>query len=83
MIGLSNGYIYTHGFWLVIKVNGGVKKLHTQELPRNQSILRFDVILQHNWPIEQVNKITPFGNADSKKIYMIDNCSQLANQFNM
>ena len=42
-----------HGFWLVIKANGGVKKLHAQELPRNQSILRFDVILQHNWPIEQ------------------------------
>ena len=25
----------------------------TQELSRNQSILRFDVILQHDWPIEQ------------------------------
>ena len=31
----------------------GEKKLHARELSRNQSILRFDVILQHNWPIEQ------------------------------
>ena len=30
-----------------------MKKLHARELSRNQSILRFDVILQHNWPIEQ------------------------------
>ena len=29
------------------------KKLHARELSRNQSILRFDVILQHDWPIEQ------------------------------
>ena len=28
-------------------------KLHAQELSRNQPILRFDVILQHDWPIEQ------------------------------
>ena len=27
--------------------------LHARELSRNQSILRFDVILQHDWPIEQ------------------------------
>ena len=31
----------------------GEKKLHARELSRNQSILRFDVIRQHNWPIEQ------------------------------
>ena len=30
-----------------------VKKIHARELSRNQLILRFDVILQHNWPIEQ------------------------------
>ena len=29
------------------------KKLHARELSRNQWILRFDVILQHDWPIEQ------------------------------
>ena len=29
------------------------EKLHAWELSRNQSILRFDVILQHDWPIEQ------------------------------
>ena len=31
----------------------GEKKLHARELSRNQPILRFDVILQHDWPIEQ------------------------------
>ena len=30
-----------------------MKKLHARELSRNQSILHFDVILQHDWPIEQ------------------------------
>ena len=30
-----------------------MKKRHAQELSRNQPILRFDVILQHDWPIEQ------------------------------
>ena len=30
-----------------------MKKRYTRELSRNQSILRFDVILQHDWPIEQ------------------------------
>ena len=29
------------------------KKLHARELSRNQWILRFDVILQQDWPIEQ------------------------------
>ena len=29
------------------------KKLHAWELSRNQSILHFDVILQHDWLIEQ------------------------------
>ena len=31
----------------------GEKKIHARELSRNQSILRFDVILQHDWSIEQ------------------------------
>ena len=30
-----------------------MKKPHAQELSRNKPILHFDVILQHNWPIEQ------------------------------
>ena len=30
-----------------------MKKLHARELSRNQSILRFEVILQHDWPKEQ------------------------------
>ena len=29
------------------------EKFHALELSRNQSILHFDVILQHDWPIEQ------------------------------
>ena len=28
-----------------------LKKRHARELSRNKSILRFDVILQHKWPI--------------------------------
>ena len=31
----------------------GEKKIDAQELSRNQSILCFDIILQHDWPIEQ------------------------------
>ena len=40
------------GFWLV-KRTLGWKNSMPEELSRNQSILRFDVILQHDWPIEQ------------------------------
>ena len=36
--------------WLA---NARVKKLHARELSRSQSMLHFDVILQHDWPIEQ------------------------------
>ena len=39
-------------FWLV-KRTLGWKSFMPEELSRNQSILRFDVILQHDWPIEQ------------------------------
>ena len=40
--------------WLFIGyANAQVKKRHARELSRNQPILRFDVILQHDWPIEQ------------------------------
>ena len=31
----------------------GEKKLYARQLSRNQPILCFDVILQHDWPIEQ------------------------------
>ena len=31
----------------------GEKKVHARELSRNQPILRFDVILEHDWLIEQ------------------------------
>ena len=36
--------------WLA---NARMKKVHPRELSRSQSILPFDVILQHDWPIEQ------------------------------
>ena len=39
-------------FWLV-KRTFDWKKLHARELSRNQSMLRFDVILQWDWPIKQ------------------------------
>ena len=38
---------------LVGYANAWVKKLYARERSRNQPILRFDVILQHDWPIEQ------------------------------
>ena len=40
------------GFWLV-KRTLGWKNFMAEELARNHSIIRFDVILQHDWPIEQ------------------------------
>ena len=40
------------GFWLV-KRTLGWKNFMPEERSRNQSILRFDVTLQHNWPIQQ------------------------------
>ena len=36
--------------WLT---NARVKKRHAWVLSQNQSIIHFDVILQHDWPIEQ------------------------------
>ena len=39
------------GFWL--QANARLKNRHARELSRNQSILRFDATLQHDWPIEQ------------------------------
>ena len=40
--------------WLLVGLaNARVKKLHARELSRNQWILRFDVILQDDWPVEQ------------------------------
>ena len=40
--------------WLLGRLSDPrVKKLYTRELSRNQQILHLDVILQHDWPIEQ------------------------------
>ena len=41
---------YARGFWLV-KRKIGWKNFMPEELSRNQPILRFDVILQHDWLI--------------------------------
>ena len=51
LIGLSKD-TNARGFSLV-KRTLGVKKRHPRELSRNQPILRFDVILQDDWPIEK------------------------------
>ena len=48
---LSNGY--KHAWLLVGLVNARAKKLLARELSSNQPILRFDIILQQDWPIEQ------------------------------
>ena len=40
-------------FWSVKRTLARVKKLHAREFSRNQLILRFEVILQHDWPAEQ------------------------------
>ena len=37
------------GFWLSER---SAEKLHARRTSRNQPILRFDVMLQHDWPIE-------------------------------
>ena len=42
----------TRGFWLVTRTLSWKNFMH-EELSRNQSILRFEVLLQHDWPIEQ------------------------------
>ena len=45
-----------------------MKKLHVRELSRNQSILLFDVILQHDWPIEQwLVHVTAFFGGKTKR----------------
>ena len=41
-----------HGFWLVNRTLGW-KNFMPQELSRNQWILHYDIILQHNWPMEE------------------------------
>ena len=41
-----------HGFWLV-KRTLGWKNFKLEELSRNELILRFDIILQHDRPIKQ------------------------------
>ena len=57
------------GFWLV-KRTLGWKNLHSRELSRNQPILRFDVILQHDWPIEQcILHVRVFFGGKTKRLY--------------
>ena len=49
LIGLSNGHKRA---WLLVGPRLS-EKLHAWELSGNQPILRFDIILQHDLPIEQ------------------------------
>ena len=44
-------------FWLSERSD---EKLHARELSKNQSILRFDVIPQPDWPIKQCLPILGF-----------------------
>ena len=48
---LSNKYKRAW-FWLVTRTLGW-KNFMNEELSRNQLTLRFDVLVQHDWPIEQ------------------------------
>ena len=57
--------------WLSECACWGEKKLHARELSRNQSILRFDVILQHNWPIEQSLSILGFSLAGKRRVHVL------------
>ena len=66
LTGLSNGY--KRAWLLVGSANAPVKKLHAREIPRNQSILRFDVILRH---VGQSNKA--FSRSRAQKIQNICN----------
>ena len=52
-----------------------MKKLHAWELSRNQSILRFDVILQHDWPItgqsNNASSILGFSLAGKQRVHVL------------
>ena len=45
------------------------EKFHARELCRNQPILRFDVILQHDWPIEQCLSTLGFSLAEKDAMF--------------
>ena len=53
LIGLSNGYKHLRLLVGSLAYARVIEKKHARELSINQSILRFDVTLQHDWPIEQ------------------------------
>ena len=50
---LSDNPVQTHVAIGSLWANAQLKKLHAQELSRDQPILHFDVILQYDWPIKQ------------------------------
>jgi len=70
LIGLSNEY--KHAWLLVGYANERVKKLPgPRELSRNQPILCLDVILQHDWPIEQCHLILGFSLAGKRRVHVL------------
>ena len=69
LIGLSNGY--KHSWLLIGYVNTRVKNLHARELSRNQSILRFDVILQYDRPIEHTLSILGFSLVGKRGVHVL------------
>ena len=48
-----------------------VKKVHARELSRNQPILSLDIILQHDWPIEQCLSILGFSLAAKQRGHVL------------
>ena len=64
LTGLLNGYKR-------VNANARLKKRHARELSRNQTILRFDVILQRDWPIEQYLLILGFSLAGKRRVHLL------------
>ena len=56
--------------WFVQWLQTRMVFVHARELSRNQPILRFDVILQHDWPIEQcILHVRVFFGGKTKRLY--------------
>ena len=70
MIGLSNGPFRA---WLLVGLSepSGENKLLARELSGNQSILRFDVIMQHDWPIVQRFSILGFSLGEKRRVHAL------------
>ena len=53
------------------RVASAEKNFMPEELSRNQSTLRFDVILQLDWPIEQCLLRMRFSLAGKRRVYVL------------